>query len=493
MSQDWKHALLGAAIGCLLATLILWPALVSLTQVWRSNQAYQFAWLVVPFIAYLLGWHHRATTLLAHPKPDLSGVAVAVIAALCWIAADLINIDAGRQFAFVLAIQGICMAALGWRSYWKLSPILWLMFLMVPSGDLFQPVLRHLTVKVIELVALAFQLPHQVNGFQIRIGDNDYIVLKECAGLSYFLLGTFLGYVFGLMLYRSIYKILALTLFGAVIGVLSNALRVTGIVLIDWVQGSQMPLTAHGNVQWVALIVCLGLLFFVLSKLDVDKFPQVKGIAQTNSESRLLKWAPILGGFAVLVISAGATWLVTNTSSERGALPPNSMPQSISGWALATPEATWSVNAQDHTRSFMLNYQRDGETLGVRVIETMTAEAKLQESEIAPGKANIWHENSIEPQVGCVGAECMKLLHTAWENGKTEERQHVYSSYALGGFYTTSKFALRAAHGWARLTGGNNQPRLIGLTLDSDVPPEAVDGLAAIIRSLQSALEISDQ
>ena len=313
MSQDWKHALLGTAIGCLLATLILWPTLISLTQVWRSNQAYQFAWLVVPLIVYLLGWHHRAATLLAHPKPDLSGVAVAVVAALSWIASDLINIDAGRQFAFVLAIQGICMAALGWRSYWKLSPVLWLMFLMVPSGDLLQPLLRNLTVKVIELFAIALHLPHQVNGFQIRIGDNDYIVLKECAGLSYFLLATFLGYVFGLMLYRPIYKILGLALFGALIGVLSNALRVTGIVLIDWVQGSQMQLTAHRNVQWVALIVCLGLLFFVLSKLNEDELPQVKGIAQPNSESRLLYWASILAGLVVLVISGAATWFVTST------------------------------------------------------------------------------------------------------------------------------------------------------------------------------------
>ena len=168
------------------------------------------------------------------------------------------------------------------------------------------------------------------------------------------------------------------------------------------------------------------------------------------------------------------------------------MPQSISGWELTTPGATWSVNAQDRTRSLLLNYQRDGETLGVRVIETMTAEAKLQESEVAPGKANIWHENSIERQVACAGSECMKLLHTTWENGKTEERQHVYSTYALGGFYTTSKFDLRAAHGWARLTGGNVQPRLIGLTLDSAAPPEEADGLGTIVRSLQSALEIRD-
>lgn len=490
MAQEWRRALRGAAAGCFLAALILWPTLVSLVQVWGSNQAYQFAWLVVPVMAYLLGWHHRTATLSVHPEPDLSGVAVAIVAALCWIASDLMNIDAGRQLAFVLVMQGICMAALGWRSYWKLSPVLCLMFLMVPWGDLFLPLLRNLTVRVIEFFALALHWPHQVNGFQITIGENDYVVLKECAGLSYFLLATFLGYVFGLMLYRSIYKILALALFGALIGVLSNALRVTGIVLVDWLQGTQMPLTAHGNIQWLALIACLGLLFFVLDRLEGDELPVENDADPADSPMPRRQWAPVLAGFAVLLVSAGATGLPAHGSSLQDVLLPDVLPLSISGWELTAPEAKWSINAEEHTRSLSLNYRRDGEMLHVRVVETMAAEAKLLDTDVAPGKPSLWHENSIDRQQACAETVCMKLLHTVWENGRTEERQHVYSSYALGSAYTTSTFDLRAARGWARLTGKNGRARLFGLTVDSAAPPEVVNDFAVIVRALQLVLEI---
>lgn len=492
MAQDWLRALRGIAAGCLLAMLILWPTLVSLIQVWRNNQAYQFAWLIVPVIAYLLGWHQRAATLLVHPEPDLSGVAVAIVAVLCWIASDLMNIDAGRQFAFVLVMQGICMAALGWRSYWKLFPILGLMFLMVPWGDLFLPLLRNLTVKIIEFFALALHLPYQVNGFQITIGENDYVVLKECAGLSYFLLATFLGYVFGVMLYRSIYKILALALFGAFIGILSNALRVTGIVLVDWVQGSQMPLTAHGNVQWLALIICLGLLFFVLNKLEEDELLVQNAADPINSEKPSRQWAPVLAGFTVLLFAASATGLPAHGLSARDVSLSDAIPKSISGWELIAPVATWSVNAQDHTRFLLLNYQREGEMLHVRVIETLAAEAKLLDTDVAPGMPSLWHENSINHELACPDSVCMKLLHTVWEHGKTEERQHVYSSYAQGDTYTTSTFYLRAARGWARLTGGSGRARLFGLAVDSAAMPEAVSDFAVIVRTLQLALDAGD-
>lgn len=485
MSQDWKRALLGLGVGCFLTVWILWPTLQSLTQVWRSNQAYQFAWLVLPLIVYLLAWHDRPGTLLIRPQPDLSGVAVASIAAVGWIASDLMNIDAGRQFSFILAIQGVCMAALGWRAYWRLSPTLLLIFIMVPSGDFLQPILRQLTVKIIELFAAAIGLPHQVHGFRIAIGENDYVVLNECAGLPYFLLATFLGYAFGLMLYRSIYKILALALFGAFIGILSNALRVWAIVWIDWVQGSQMPLTAHGNVQWVALLICLGLLFFVIGKLDEEKDTKNKGITMSASDCHFRQWAPVLAGFSVFIISGGAGWMLSNTPSRQIALPLMPAPRSISGWELTAPLATWLDNPRNNTRSLLLNYRRGGETLRVRVVQPMTAEAKLQESEVAPGETNTWHESSIQIKAACGTSECIQLLHTIWENGKTEERQHVYSTYALGGLYTTSKFVLRAAHGWARLTGSTSKPRLIALTFDSAVPLEGSNELAEILRSFQ--------
>jgi hypothetical protein len=73
---------------------------------------------------------------LVIPHPDFTGALLVIVAAACWSAAALMNIDVGRQIALVLALQGVAMSTLGWKSYWRLFPTLALLFLMIPSGDM---------------------------------------------------------------------------------------------------------------------------------------------------------------------------------------------------------------------------------------------------------------------------------------------------------------------------------------------------------------------
>ena len=67
----------------------------------------------------------------------------------------------------------------------RLLPVLALMFLMVPSGDVLRPVLRLLTVKSIVLFASLAGLPHSVDGYSIFIGKLHYFVVDACSGLAY--------------------------------------------------------------------------------------------------------------------------------------------------------------------------------------------------------------------------------------------------------------------------------------------------------------------
>lgn len=483
----------GAGVGCVLALAVLWPTLLGLMASWKNNHAYQYAWLVIPMVVYLLGWHDPQSTIAARPQPDYTGVFVAVFAAICWSAADLMNIDVGRQFAAVLAVQGIAMATLGWRSYWRLAPIFGLLFLMVPGGDFLQPALRILTVKMIEAFAVVANLPHGVDGFVVSIGESRYIVLDECAGLPHFMLATFLGYCFGLLLYRSVLKIAALSLFGAFIGIFSNGIRVNAIVLIDWMQGSQMPLTAHNNIQWVALVAALGLLFFVLSKLAVDPSVQAPDIAGTEKASLMRQFAPVVAGLSVLLIAGTVISLAPSASQQPRAAQVGWLPQNVAGWDLASPDAVWSVEQEHHTESLALTYRRGGQDLGILIVETLVPDAKLQESDLAPGERSLWHQNKVQKQSSCVASDCLTLLHTTWENGKTKEIRHVYSTYSIGNFKTNSKFALRAAHGWDRLTGGRRSPRIIGFTLDVAATDPTIDELAVAFRLIQSALNAGNR
>ena len=152
MTPAGKDALLGGIAGCVLVSVVMWPTWKQLAGLWQ-NEAYQYAWLVLPMVAYLLASHHRVTGSAIDFRPDFTGVPVVIIAAACWGVGALTNIDVVQQFALVLALQGVAMSAFGWRSYWKLFPAFALLFLLIPAGDLLQPVLLAVTVKSIALFA----------------------------------------------------------------------------------------------------------------------------------------------------------------------------------------------------------------------------------------------------------------------------------------------------------------------------------------------------
>ena len=83
----------------------------------------------------------------------------------------------------------------------------------------------------------------------------------------FFTLGGFLGYSFGLLLFRSLAKVVALAALGAALGILTNALRVCLIVAVDQLRGSQMDLAGHTDTQWLVWLASLGLLLYLASRL----------------------------------------------------------------------------------------------------------------------------------------------------------------------------------------------------------------------------------
>ena len=164
----------------------MWPTLATMMRTWRGSESYQYAWLVVPMVVYLLGWHHRQSGGAAvDPRPGLHRRGRGDAAAACWGAATLMNVDVGRQLALVLALQGVAMSALGWRSYWRLFPTLALLFLMIPSAICCSRRCACSPSRRSSCSPPSADLPHRVDGFVIFIGTHRYIVVDECSGLAY--------------------------------------------------------------------------------------------------------------------------------------------------------------------------------------------------------------------------------------------------------------------------------------------------------------------
>jgi exosortase len=302
-SPQWRQASLYSTVGLVLALLALWPTVFDLTQQWSSSIAYQYAWLVLPVFIYVAGWYHRDNILAMTPRSSWAGLPVLAAAIALWSFAHMSDIKLGTHIALVMVMQGIALCALGGALYRRWLPLMLLLFFMVPCGDLLQPLLRDLTLKWVEWFAVATGLPHTVDGYYLLIGEHEYEVLDACSGLAFFTLGGFLGYSFGLLLFRSFARVVGLAALGATLGIMTNALRVWLIVALDQLRETQMDLAGHTDIQWLVWLASLALLLYLANKLTHDNW----AINTENSTgNQTLPWpaarfSPIVAGVLLVV------------------------------------------------------------------------------------------------------------------------------------------------------------------------------------------------
>ena len=292
LGPTWVRAL--TLLGLILAFsgLAMWPTVVNLTSIWASTESYQYAWLVVPFFVYAMGWHYREELLRQTPQPDAAGLLLTAVALLLWSAAALVQIDLLQHIALVILLQGIFLAVLGRGLWLRFLPVFLVLLFMIPSGDVLEFPLRVLTLDMIVFFCQLVDLPYVLDGFRINVGDNNYVVLNACSGLSFVLLAMFLSYSLGSLLYRNLFKVVGLTMLGGLLGIVANGLRVNAIVWVDWISGTQMDLGAHQEYQLLALIFMLGGIFLVLSRLSLEAPTEKVTPTRPVEPSSLARYSP---------------------------------------------------------------------------------------------------------------------------------------------------------------------------------------------------------
>src|SRR6185369_7837544 len=127
-----------------------------------------------PVLLYAFGWHWREAVLATRPRPCVAGIAATGGAAVLWAAAELTNIDIGRQSALVLMVFGVVLAALGTTFIRRWWPALGLLVFLLPSADLLQPVLRWGTAEALQFTLQALGFEVRRNGLLLSLGANRY-------------------------------------------------------------------------------------------------------------------------------------------------------------------------------------------------------------------------------------------------------------------------------------------------------------------------------
>ena len=459
LSLEWQQTLLYGVLGLILAILAMWPTITNLTSHWTSD-SYQYAWLVLPFLVYVLVWHYRDEVLSLSPQPDFSGIALIAGGVALWLVAAIVHIDLGKYIAFVLVLQGILISMLGPRIWWRLFPIFALLFFMIPSGDVLQLPLRILTVNMIDWFASAANLPHSIEGFVVYIGDHRYVIVDECSGLFFVTLSTFLSYSWAILLYRSFSKVLGLALLGGLLGIVANALRVNTIVWLDWVNGTQMDLSEHSNVHLTILILMLGALFLTVSRLQPESRMDIRRHREQKKDLGLSwkRYAPVVAGLLVISTVGLAQLMMSVSRDELHMSVVDLTPINSNNLSPFQSSERWDVDEESRTGSLSLAYRGD---LDVLIVQALPGNNKLPRSGLVPRGDKVWREAHIESQTACLHEHCINFIHTTWNRKDSNDVRHIFYAYYVGDLITDSELIYRMAAGWNRLMGLNQKSGMI--------------------------------
>jgi exosortase len=481
----WRHPLFVITAALLIALVAHAATVTETVSLWGSSRSYKFSWVVIPTLAYLL-WHNRNHFRTIRPSASLVGVVLTLACALLWIAGDLVNIAFVRQLALVTGIVALVLAGTGRALFFALLPTLLLLFFLVPLGDLFITPLKYFLILFNQGFAALIGLPFSQDGFTFFIGSHDYTVIDACAGLAYFLSSLFLGLTFALLIYRSWWRIIALTLFAGGLGILANCLRVCAIVVYDHLSGSQMSVPEHVRFEVPAAVLCLAVLFLVYARLkgealagheDVRPSEQAPLSLATNSVCSILA-AALLLSVAPMVTSGMDTAVGDDVALEP-------LPEVLGNWQKQANRSQWmpQVTSADVFQS-AASYSANDQTISVFIAQPSSYRAKISGGAINLVDADGWIPGGVESVSLCSRASCVDTLkYTLRRPTGGKDVRYVYSTYMLDGQAIVSPLRLRIHRAWNRLHGAPSRPRLIAVMHDDTLQIGASD-LAAMVLDL---------
>jgi exosortase len=483
----WANALLGIGLGLVVLVFAFQSTAMELVSIWSASTSYEYAWLVLPALAFLL-WHHRQRFSADRPTWSLIGIAASAACGVAWLVFDLVNIGVGRQLALVAAIPCIVLSAVGVRVFARLAPSLTLLALLVPSGDFLLPPLKSLTVNIVAAAAALAHIPCSYDGQVIFVGANRYVIIDDCAGLPYLLTTLFLGLTFGLLMYRSAWKIGLFALLGIGCGIFANGVRVVSIVMLDWIQGTRMELSSHVLFQWVGFAFAITLMVAVLMSLASEP-EEPAYCAQMGRGARA-------GGrslFAALCAAALAVSIprIALAHIDSGNQPAGSreigagdlLPERFAGWTKRTAATSWNPAPRTPIPYALARYARGDQEIEVFVAATERPTHKVTGYAIdlvGPGQ---WLEANRRLLSNCLFPRCEEVHALELDRQFSNDVRHVYYVYALGGRIIGTALELQLQRAWNGFIGAPQQTRIIAVASDGEAelrPADIAEALNAL-------------
>ena len=260
---SWKPLAL-ALLAAILLLLIFSNGLSWLLKQWNREE-YNHGYLI-PFVAFYLLWVRAEDIKKLDLQGSWTGLLFVIGALGAFFIGEISSIYQIIQYAFLMALFGIVLAAIGWRglkAVWV--PFVYLLFMVPLPRMIYQSLSAQLQLVSSELgvaVIRLFGISVFLEGNVIDLGIYQLQVAEACNGLRYLFPLMSFGFLCA-AIYRGPWWQRAIIFLSSIpITILMNSFRIGVIgVLVNAFGIEQAEGFLHYFEGWVVFMVCVGFLF----------------------------------------------------------------------------------------------------------------------------------------------------------------------------------------------------------------------------------------
>lgn len=300
----WRLAGWQIALGVAIVTLAYWNTALSMVEVWAHSETFNHGFLILPIACYL-AWLRYPRQQDKAPEGSWLGLGVIGLGAAAWWLGDAAGVQLVAHFAFVVMLQGVLLAGLGWRCYKAmLFPALYL-FLMVPFGEFAVLPLQDLTAEYTVMLARASGIPVFIDGLYIDIPGGSFLVAEACSGVRYLIATFALGLLVQDLLFVSRWRKALILVLSLVIPIIANVIRAYLILTIAYVSDFEIAVGVdHILYGWVFFaVVTLALIAIAFRFREPPApLPEAQPAPETPRRNPLRSAAPLAASLLLAVV-----------------------------------------------------------------------------------------------------------------------------------------------------------------------------------------------
>jgi EpsI family protein len=210
------------------------PTHRSIVGEWGGVGSYSHGWLAIAIVVWLFLSEREVLRLpeRRHWTAVLSGVIGMLGAGFLWWAGVLANVLLAQQIGVYGVLVGALLLIWGWRLIRAKLLALLVLLLAFPVWGTVSSMLRDWTAVMAPKMLELGGLPVYLEGHRIVAPGAEFMVAEACSGLNFFLAAIILAIVFAKLNHLRVRTALLFAVVAMVIAILSNWLRVAGIVAV---------------------------------------------------------------------------------------------------------------------------------------------------------------------------------------------------------------------------------------------------------------------